>query len=105
LISSLDQVKIPNKKVLDKVSLWKVITQQLIQELEDFTNRGFIFEAVNWNEFHVYHDQDVIVTENEKIIQSGKIIGVDALGALLLDTPIGIQTIHNGNISIRNSLG
>jgi BirA family biotin operon repressor/biotin-[acetyl-CoA-carboxylase] ligase len=105
LISSLDQVKIPNKKVLDKVSLWKVITQQLIQELEDFTNRGFIFEAVNWNEFHVYHDRDVIVTENEKIIQSGKIIGVDALGALLLDTPIGIQTIHNGNISIRNSLG
>jgi BirA family biotin operon repressor/biotin-[acetyl-CoA-carboxylase] ligase len=105
LVSSLDQVSIPNKKVIDRLTLWKVITQHLIQELQDFTNRGFIFEAINWNDFHIYHERDVVVTENEKIIQSGKIIGVDTHGALLLETPIGIQTVHNGNISIRNSLG
>ena len=105
LVSSLDQVSIPNKKVLDRLTLWKVITQQLIQDLEDFTNRGFVFEAINWNDFHIYHERDVVVTENEKIIQGGKIIGVDTHGALLLETPIGIQTVHNGNISIRNSLG
>ena len=104
LVSSLDQVNLPNKKALDKLSLWKVITNQLIQDLEDFTNRGFTFEALNWNEFNIYHEQDVIVTENQKIVQRGKIIGVDAQGALLLETPIGIQTVHNGNISIRNAL-
>jgi BirA family biotin operon repressor/biotin-[acetyl-CoA-carboxylase] ligase len=104
LVSSLDQVNIPNKKVLDRLTLWKVITKQLIQELDEFTNRGFVFEALNWNGFHIYHDQDVIVTENQKIIQSGKVIGVDSQGALMLETPIGIQTVHNGNISIRSSI-
>jgi len=104
LISSLDRVNISNKKVIDRIMLWKVITKQLIQELNDFTNRGFVFEALNWNEFHIYHEREVNVTENQKIIQSGKVIGVDAQGALMLQTPIGIQTVHNGNISIRNSV-
>jgi BirA family biotin operon repressor/biotin-[acetyl-CoA-carboxylase] ligase len=104
LVSSLDQVNLPNKKVLDRLSLWKVISKQLILDLEGFTDRGFVFDALHWNEFHIFHERNVIVTENHKIIQSGKIIGVDAQGALLLETPIGLQTLHNGNISIRNPL-
>lgn len=101
-ISSLDQLAPSGVKVIDRQVLWKTITNQLIQDLKEFTYKNFTLDTLRWNECHIYHQRDVVLIEEQQVIQSGVIVGVTAEGALLLETPIGLQTVHNGNISMRN---
>ncbi|SMC63770.1 biotin--[acetyl-CoA-carboxylase] ligase [Polynucleobacter kasalickyi] len=102
-VSSLEHLPLSNNKVIDRMALWKTITYQLIQGLNAFTNQNYILDILRWNDCHIYHQRDVVLIEDQQVTQSGRVIGITAEGALMLESPIGLQTIHNGNISLRNS--
>jgi BirA family biotin operon repressor/biotin-[acetyl-CoA-carboxylase] ligase len=102
-VSSLDQLQGSKELVIDPFSLWKLMTDQLIYRLKEFTNQNYVLDTVSWNDCHIYHHREVVLLEDQRVIHSGVIIGVTAEGALLLETPIGLQTVHNGNISLRNT--
>jgi len=101
-IGALDQVQPSDKGGIDRESLWKTMTNHLIQNLQEFTNQNYAFDTLRWNDHHIFHQREVVIVEEQQVIQRGTVLGVNTEGALILETPIGIQTVHNGNISLRN---
>jgi BirA family biotin operon repressor/biotin-[acetyl-CoA-carboxylase] ligase len=103
-VSSLDQVDLSGTNLIDPLALWKTMTDQLIHHLKEFTNQNYVLDTLSWNDCHIYHQREVVLIEDQQVIHSGVIVGVTAEGALILETPIGLQTVHNGNISLRNTI-
>jgi BirA family biotin operon repressor/biotin-[acetyl-CoA-carboxylase] ligase len=100
-IASLDQVNLPNQQEIDITDLWQALSKHLLLILDQFCKENYFFDPLPWNELHRFAHQEVVIMEDSKILQSGKVIGVNSLGVLLLETPIGLQQVYSGNVSLR----
>ena len=75
----------------------------LVPALEKFERQGFAVFRQRWQQHHAHQDQQVRLS-TESFSQSGRCIGVNDAGALLLETEQGVQAFHGGELSLR-SLG
>lgn len=76
------------------------IIEQLWTLLPAFTQRGFEPFVAEWQELDWFADRTVVIKAGNKRI-SGINRGIDASGALLLETSDGITRFHGGEVSLR----
>lgn len=69
--------------------------------LDEFSRNGFGALRAQWELSHAYQDKMVTVEMNDGVYLTGKAIGVDESGALLLQTAVGKRVIHSGELSLR----
>ena len=75
----------------------------LLETLEAFAVDGFAGLKDAWMQSHAWQDQPVSVQENGVVLHAGICRGVDAEGALLLETSEGLTRIYAGDVSLRRS--
>ena len=76
------------------------IIEQLWELLPAFTQQGFEPFVPTWQELDWFADRTVVIKAGNKRI-SGVNRGIDASGALLLETSDGITRFHGGEVSLR----
>ena len=74
--------------------------KHLLPSLQDFPRRGLTPYLPRWSEFDALHGREVRI-ENLGAITRGVARGIDAHGALLLETPGGVQSFISGEVSVR----
>ncbi len=78
---------------------------QLLAGLDDglalFEARGFAAFQADWQACHAHQDREVLVHAGADEAVRGVARGVDAQGALLLETAAGLRRFHAGEVSVR----
>ena len=75
----------------------------LAGRLDAFTSAGFAPLRADWMRHHAWQDRPVSLLADGVIEESGYCRGVDAAGALLLETAAGLRRILAGDVSLRAS--
>jgi BirA family biotin operon repressor/biotin-[acetyl-CoA-carboxylase] ligase len=73
----------------------------LAENLPLFAQQGFAAFAARWNARHAHAGREVNIIDHGKLLHSGRAIGVDANGCLLLDTAQGSVAVVAGDVSLR----
>lgn len=76
------------------------LLSRLLPALREFPRRGLKPHLSHWNACDVLFDREVNV-ENAGEITRGIARGIDAHGALLVETPGGVQRFISGEVSVR----
>lgn len=75
----------------------------LAEVLETFAVDGFAAIKTDWQRRHAWQGQSVRIIAEQGESQAGLCLGVDDDGALLLETPQGIERIFSGDVSLRRA--
>ena len=70
--------------------------------LEAFGRDGFAAVRDEWLRRHAQQDRRITLTLADGKRRSGRARGVAEDGALLVETPSGMQRFHSGEISLRS---
>jgi BirA family biotin operon repressor/biotin-[acetyl-CoA-carboxylase] ligase len=70
-------------------------------DLARFERDGFAAFYDEWHAFHAHQNQPVCLQTAQGEVISGVARGVDAQGALLLETSVGMRGFHSGEVSLR----
>ncbi len=73
----------------------------LVRMLDEFERSGFTGFAAEWESRHAYAGQRVHILAEGAEPAEGRCVGVDADGALLLETAAGVRRIVSGDVSLR----
>jgi BirA family biotin operon repressor/biotin-[acetyl-CoA-carboxylase] ligase len=82
--------------------LLAALLNQLLPLLNQYEEQGFQHWRERWIALDAHADQPVVVTSGSRKI-SGTARGIDASGALLLETELGISPVHGGEVSLRKA--
>ena len=80
-----------------RVILLTELLNQLSRNLEEYENSGFSSFEERWNCLDCYRMSDIEIQNGERRL-TGKSLGVDSEGSLLLQTAKGIQPISGGEV-------
>jgi BirA family biotin operon repressor/biotin-[acetyl-CoA-carboxylase] ligase len=86
---------------VDRNRLLATLLRELAQLLAQFEQDGFAAWRDEWQCHHVYQDRAVRLTLPDGGSLDGQARGVDAAGALILETAAGVRRIHSGDVSLR----
>lgn len=78
-----------------------VVLDALQQTLREFSEGGFSALRDEWSVAHLWQGAAVRVSEGGAALLDGEVRGVDADGALIIATPVGIERIISGDVSLR----
>ncbi len=84
---------------IDTELLTATVIANLNRDLARFCREGFAPDVDRWNAAHAFHGADVVIVAGEQV--QGRVIGVDALGALCLETGQGRRVFHAGEVSLK----
>ena len=87
---------------LSRNELAGALLTELAQVLDEFAQGGFAGLRQDWQQHHLWQDQPVELIHADGLRITGIARGVDSLGALLLETPAGVQRFHSGDVSLRS---
>lgn len=76
---------------------------ELARALETFAVDGFMGLKIDWQERHAWQNQRVQILGDDATSLPGECLGVDADGALLLETGTGMVRIFSGDVSLRRA--
>ena len=88
---------------LDRHAVLAAILIALIEVLDIFAVNGFSGLKTEWQSRHAWQDKPVYLLADGEQSSHGLCRGVDAYGALLLETPAGIERILAGDLSLRGA--
>lgn len=86
---------------LDRNALLLHLVNQLDADLARFEQEGFAAFQNEWHACHAHQSQRVSIQLNQDQAIIGTALGVDAQGALLLETAAGVRAMHSGEVSLR----
>ncbi len=89
---------------VDRNALLLALVSRLDAELARFEQDGFAAFHDDWQRLHAQQGQPVCLQPGQGEAICGVALGVDAQGALRLQTPAGIRAFHSGEISLRAAL-
>ena len=81
--------------------LLNAVLDQLIVDLSSFGQHGFAPFCNAWNAVDLWRNRQVKICEQNEVLQEGSCRGVDADGALCIETLSGIKRIVSGDVSLR----
>jgi BirA family biotin operon repressor/biotin-[acetyl-CoA-carboxylase] ligase len=84
----------------DRNDIVAALLARLIPAFESFPRHGLTPHLENWHERDALHDHEVRV-ENAGEITRGMARGIDAHGALLVETPAGVRRFISGEVTVR----
>lgn len=85
----------------ERHQLLAALLAELALTLELFAREGFLPLRSDWQVRHLWQDQAVCLLEAGQLLAQGLCRGVDAEGALLLETAAGQQRFLAGDLSLR----
>ena len=77
------------------------VLRHLAAALRSFEAAGFEAFRDDWQALHAWHLRAVAVLHSDGSCTEGVATGIDAGGALLLETPLGRQRVLSGDLSLR----
>jgi BirA family biotin operon repressor/biotin-[acetyl-CoA-carboxylase] ligase len=80
--------------------LLAALLNELLPLVADFETQGFAHWRTQWQALDAFADKPVVLTTGARQM-GGTARGVDARGALQLETTTGMQSIYGGEISLR----
>jgi BirA family biotin operon repressor/biotin-[acetyl-CoA-carboxylase] ligase len=86
---------------VDRNRLVADLAQCLSNRIEVFKRHGFAPMVWEWNSAHAFQDEQVSMIDDGKVMVTGKALGVDDFGRLLLETGQGVRTLISGDVSLR----
>lgn len=89
--------------VPDRHVILASILTELAIALETVAVDGFPGLKTDWQQRHAWQDQPVQILDEAMTPIVGRCLGVDDDGALLLETPGGIERIFSGDVSLRRA--
>jgi BirA family biotin operon repressor/biotin-[acetyl-CoA-carboxylase] ligase len=95
-----DDLQAHRRPVPDRNVVVAALLARLVPALEEFPRHGLVPHLEHWNEHDALKDLEVRV-ENLGETTRGIARGVDAHGALLVETPAGVQRFISGEVSVR----
>lgn len=101
--ASLDEIA-PKPTKIDVKSLWESLSNTYAEQLARFDRLGFSGFKEDWEYWNAFKNQAVDLRQNDSSVLTGECYGVNDQGVLLIKTPEGIKSIHNGDLSLRLSL-
>jgi BirA family transcriptional regulator, biotin operon repressor / biotin---[acetyl-CoA-carboxylase] ligase len=87
-------------RVPERNAVVAALLRQLLPALESFPREGFTPYLADWNACDALFDRGVRV-ENAGEVTRGVARGVDAHGALLVETPTGVRRFISGEVTVR----
>lgn len=85
----------------ERNALLLAILAELDRDLRRFDAEGFAPFADAWVGLHAFQGRPVAIHAANGGLRQGLALGVDASGALLLETSEGVVAIHSGEVSLR----
>ncbi|MDF3886970.1 biotin--[acetyl-CoA-carboxylase] ligase [Cupriavidus basilensis] len=85
----------------DPTALLAAVLNRLATMRDDFLAQGFAPMAARWSARDAYRDQPVRLLHDGRVQAEGLARGVDGDGHLLLETPMGLERIASGEVSLR----
>jgi BirA family transcriptional regulator, biotin operon repressor / biotin---[acetyl-CoA-carboxylase] ligase len=73
---------------------------ELVRLLRDYSVSGFAAYGAEWEALNAYAKQAVVLSTGQ-LERSGILLGVDDVGALILQTDKGEEVFHGGELSLR----
>ena len=95
-----DDIRSHRTPVPDRNRIVAAVLARLVPALEGFPRQGLAPHLASWQESDALRDREVRV-ENAGDTTRGIARGVDAHGALLVETPSGVQRFISGEVSVR----
>lgn len=89
-----------NLSDISRNRLVAMLVDELVQVLGGYEQAGFVAYCAEWQSFNAYAGQMVELINGNNIC-SGLCVGVNSMGALVLETVNGRETFHGGEISLR----
>lgn len=87
----------------DRHAVLAAILAALAAVLDVFAEQGFAAIRDEWQQRHAWQGAAVRLLGEGEVPISGRCLGVDTSGALLLETESGIQCIFSGDVSLRRA--
>jgi BirA family biotin operon repressor/biotin-[acetyl-CoA-carboxylase] ligase len=98
--NTADDLQSQRAPVPDRNTLVAAILAHLLPALREFPRHGFTPHLTGWNDCDALFDREVRV-ENLGETTRGIARGIDAHGALLVETPGGVQRFISGEVTVR----
>jgi BirA family transcriptional regulator, biotin operon repressor / biotin---[acetyl-CoA-carboxylase] ligase len=95
-----DDLRAHRDPVPDRNALVAALLARLVPALAAFPRAGFTPHLADWHEHDALRGREVRV-ENAGEVTRGMARGVDAHGALLVETPTGVRRFISGEVSVR----
>lgn len=95
-----DDIRAHREPAPDRNAIVAGVLRRLLLALREFPRRGLRPHLSHWNACDALFDQQVSV-ENAGELTLGVARGIDAHGALLVETPGGVQRFISGEVSVR----
>ncbi len=99
----IDLREIVDQQKLSRISrneLAAALIDELVKVLSDYEQQGFASYCAEWESFNA-HTGFMVELINGSNISSGVCLGVNEIGALVLETSTGKETFQGGEISLR----
>ncbi len=101
---SIDQpwidVKSVKKEAANRNQLLVAILNELMPLLSSFEGQGFNVYRERWQSLDAFAETEVAMTLGSDIVV-GKAVGVDATGAIMIETAGGVRKFNGGEVSLR----
>jgi BirA family biotin operon repressor/biotin-[acetyl-CoA-carboxylase] ligase len=98
--NTADDIRSHRMPVPDRNHIVAALLARLVPALEEFPRHGFAPHLECWDQADALRDREVRV-ENAGQITRGMARGIDAHGALLVETPAGVQRFISGEVTVR----
>lgn len=86
---------------MDRNKLMAKLLNGLTKTLTEFDQNGLAPFINTWNEFHSFSGEKVTIFENGQAQHTGKVIGIDEYGRLILENNGNRVLISAGDVSLR----
>ncbi|HET7809332.1 MAG TPA: biotin--[acetyl-CoA-carboxylase] ligase [Steroidobacteraceae bacterium] len=98
--NAADDLRAHCAAVPDRNAIVAALLAQLVPALRDFPRHGLAPHVLRWSTFDALQGCEVRV-ENAGEVTRGIARGIDTRGALLVETPAGVQRFISGEVSVR----
>ena len=98
--NTADDIRAHCTPVPDRNAIVAALLARLVPALEGFPRHGLTPHLDNWHACDALRDHEVRV-ENAGEITRGVARGIDAHGALLVETPAGVRRFISGEVTVR----
>ncbi len=98
--NTADDIQAQRAPVPDRNVIVAALLARLVPALAGFPVHGFAPHVSNWHDHDALREREVRV-ENAGEITRGVARGIDAHGALLVETPAGVRRFVSGEVSVR----
>ena len=99
LFPPTDLMKIYDGTYISRTEISGILAKTIIESLKKFNHKSMQESFKSWPELDALHQKEVKIIDDDQSF-SGKNIGIDDTGALLLDEGGAIKKIYNGHLVI-----